>query len=470
MTGICRADRSDGTVRGSIELLLALCEKNLPQVHAVLQQDNRDIVVIVLDVQRDFIENVAIVQLCGTLCCFFISTWTAPTQLVCDRVVSTIVGCLQQYPEDWSCQMKGCQQLFDLCKCNGSSSSYTRDTMQDVVYVLQQIHYEWQDERVRDDRREWHLWTFVDKVMQNPSTYSDCVGLFGVGFLKNALVCYFSAYYGIKKFDEDDERRVDCVQFICRLLQRIVTANPAAMAAFAGQDGISALVKIVHQHIQTQVASYYMTSLGGHTLCLDLLLDVLFFQQTLMNTAGVFAKVIFDGRKVQRKFCITKLSSQHMATTIPILLIQSLSLSTKLSVLRDEERQYTIYSASIVDKTLYFLSQASNESKLVSIDMMQYMRQLHEFVSRFVTVVQRDIPAVANDVLLRVVYNYDIFILNVYSEISVDCEYEFYSLWSSKGLQAYILNARRYRHVNSTFEAEILNIVKALSDNQHMWR
>jgi len=240
-----------------------------------------------------------------------------------------------------------------------------------------------------------------------------------------------------------------------------VQDSPAAMATFVQQDGISVLVKIGHHHVKKDVTSYYSDRFDGHTVCVDFLLDVLMGQ--LEHSGELFTRSFFRGSKVQRQFSVGNLQTNSAPTTIPVLLVQSLSLCQKRGDPDLIARRYTVLSTTIVNKTLYVLSHASNVGDLVCIDMLPYMRRFLEFVASFIVGVERDVPAVASVVLPCVVDCYDKFIVNVYRVISVDSKYEFKSLCKCSGLKEYILAGRPYRPAHSELESEIDKICRALS-------
>jgi len=456
---MCQNDRARCTVAESLKLFLVLCRRDLPEVHAVLQQENRDIVLIVLDIQKSFIDCDSIVDTCGSLCDVFLGTWTAPTHLVAVCSTDIILGCMQQYPGSLSRQTVGCLQLFNMCLCNGRNIRYSPETMIGVADFVRQIQHEHPGDGVHDDQREWHLWTFIDEVMLNQHTYRDCIGLFSVAFLQNALACSFAAHGNSDEWNV--ERHVDCVQIICRLLQKIVQDDPAAIATFVQQDGISVLVKIGHHHVKKDVTLYYSDRFDGHMVCVDFLLDVLMGQ--IKQSGELFTRSFFRGSKVQRQFSVGNLQTNSAPTTIPVLLVQSLNFSQTSGDPDLIARRYTVLSTTIVNNTLYVLSHASNVGDLVCIDMLPYMRRFLEFVTSFIAGVERDVPAVASVVLTDVVDCYDKFIVNVYRAISVDCEYRFKSLCKCRGLKEYILAGRLYRPAHSELESEIDKIFRTLS-------
>ena len=95
------------------------------------------------------------------------------------------------------------------------------------------------------------------------------------------------------------------------------------------------------------------------------------------------------------------------------------------------------------------------------------MRRFFIFILRFIAGVERDVPAEASAVVQRVVHNYDNFVVNVYSAISVDCKNEYCDLWNCKSLKEYIEAGRLYRHAESTFAPVIGEITNALSAAAH---
>jgi len=452
-----RAKRTQCTVIESLKLLLTLCKQDLPQARAVLQQNNHDIMLIVFDIQKNFIVCDSIFETCSSLCDLFLDTWTSVGVNPC----GIILGCMQEIPGDLTRQTIGCKQLFQLCKCNGRTSRYTPDTIEGVVYFLQQIQYERPRDRLYNDQREWYLWIFVDEIMRNTETYRDCIHLFSVAFLQNALACNFGTYGDAHKTNLTATRHVDCVQFISSLLQRILNGCPALAAAFVRQDGTSILVKIGHHHTKNGISSLYEERFYGHNVCFDLLLDTLLDQN--VHTTGVFVKSIFGNSCVQRKFSIGNFATDDMPTTIPILLMDSLNFFDKWSYYGLKDIRYTIPSVKRIGKTLCLLSTASNEGSLVCVDMLNYIPRFFEFVLIFIAGIERDLPEAASVALTAAVANCDNFIVNIYTVSSVDCNYKNYALLICKSIDAYTKAVGQYRHSASKFKPATEKITAALS-------
>jgi len=326
------------------------------------------------------------------------------------------------------------------------------------VFFLQQIQYERSRDLLHHDKREWHLWAFVDEVMKNAETYKDCIHLFSVAFLQNALSSNFGTY-GDAHQKLTDTRYVDCVLFISSLLQRILNACPAVAAAFVRQDGTSVLVKIGHHHIKNGISSLYEDN-----VCFDLLLDTLLDQN--VHTTGVFVKSIFGNRCVQRKFSIGNFATDDMPTTIPILLMDSLNFFDKWSYYGLKDIRYTIPSVKRIGKTLCLLSTASNEGSLVCVDMLNYIPRFFEFVLIFIAGIERDLPEAASVALTAAVANCDNFIVNIYTVSSVDCNYKNDALLICKSIDAYTKAVGQYRHSASTFKPATEKITAALSATQ----
>jgi len=464
---MCRSDRTHCTVQASLKFLSTLCETDLEYTRAVLKKHNHDIMLIVFDIQKNFFEHIGVLQICDTLCGVFLFWWTVPAHSVGVNPSSIILGCMQEFPGNVNRQIIGCRQLYNLCHYNGRTSTYGPDIMEAVVYFLQQIQYERVHNRMPNDYRDWYLWTFVFEVMRNAETYSACINLFSVAFLQTALVCNFAIYADAHKLDltatprMDRVRHVDCVHYISSLLQGILKARPALVAAFVRQDAISVLVRIGHHHIQKELLYIYKGRCDGQTVCLDLLLDMLLDQH--VHGTGLFTKTIFGDRRVQRKFPVGIISTDHMCTTIPILLVTSLHFFDKSTHGGADYIRYTRVWVTWIDKTLCLLSRASNEGKLVCVDMMEYIERFFTFVLAFIAGVQRDVPEVAGVALAAAVAHCDNFIVNVYRVSSVDCSYQYYSLWMSRAMDEYIQASSLYRHSASTFKPDTEKLTAALT-------
>jgi len=95
--------------------------------------------------------------------------------------------------------------------------------------------------------------------------------------------------------------------------------------------------------------------------------------------------------------------------------------------------------------------------------MMEYIERFFTFVLAFIAGVQRDVPEVAGVALAAAVANCDNFIVNVYRVSSVDCSYQYYSLWMSRAMDEYIQASSLYRHSASTFKPDTEKLTAALT-------
>jgi len=459
-------NRSEKSALPALGLLWTMCSRYNSELCACLQKDKHDIVLIMLEVHETFNEFDSIVEKCSIISRNFIGTWTAPTPPPTHAIVDRILSCMQEYPGCLSRQNIGCQQLRDICKCNGRDSKYSSESILCVVNFIQQIQNESAGINVYD-KRVWHLWTFVDEVMRNINTYNECMHLFSVEFLQNALACNFATYESALEANsglESDRATItiDCVQFICSLLKRILTSRPMDMAAFVRQDGISGLVKIAHHHTKPVLASEYTQRFAGNIACVDLLLDILVNQDA--NAIKLFTISLLGGRKIERKFSVGVLLKNDQPTTLCKLLVQTLDLQLIRDIHKKDCRNYTHFYAERINKTLRILSLASEEGNIVCTPMQFYMRIFLAFVVRFIKGIKRDISNEASHILEATVASCDNLIINVYTVISTDCMESVYSLWNEEKLQDYKEVSIVHRCLFSTFDKTISNITEALGE------
>ena len=463
---MCRNNRTNNTVEASLKLLLTLCQNNLAQVRVVFEIDRRDIVLIVLDIQENFIDDDQIVESCSSLCDIFLVTWTAPTLPVGvvppRNVVDIILGCMQQYPGSFSRQIIGCKQLSNLAICNGRDREYTPTSMRVVANLIKQIQNERVDIDVTRDSRACNLWTFVDKVMQNADTYEACVHLFSVTFLQDALMSIFSTHFD-KAMTFGSERYVACMQIVSTLLQRILRDNPPATDMFVAQDGVSELVKIGHYHTKSHnIRGCYSQLSGGHDGCLDLLLDTLLAQGT--KTTTVLLTSNFNNSIRAREFSVGNMKYPGDHITLCGFLIQSLKFVSTSEYRALRHNEYSIHSARTIQKTLDVLSRATNEGNPICSEILHYMAKFLFFIVNFMTKVNRDMENMTDLILRAVVASYDNLLLNVYRAIPPDREHEEYDLCRCRTLEDYIIAATPYRDTNSNFKDSISEIVKKLQE------
>jgi hypothetical protein len=450
-------NRSEKCVLPALDLLTFMCVQHHLQLCATLEKDNHDIVLMMLEVLETFNKYGDVVWACSRISTFFMGTWTAPTPPPPHAIIDRILSCMQEYPGCVHRQRIGCQQLRNMCMCNGRDSKYSPETMLCVVNFIKQFQH---DRASLDmyDERVCNLWTFVNEVMRNINTYNECVHLFSVEFLQTALACNFGTYEDILE-DDRVTMTVDCVQFICSLLQRILTSRPMEMAAFVRQDGISGLVKIAHHHIKPNLASQYTQRFAGNIGCVDLLLDILENQDA--NAIKLFTISLLGGRKIERKFSTGILDKNKNPTTLCTLLVQSLDFQPY------SDYDNIDFSVARICKKIQILSFASEERNIVCNAMLPYMRRFLAFVLCFINRIQRDMSNQARRILKPLVANYDNFIINVYTAISTDCIRDIYSLWNTTELAEYKDVSYAYRDRRSTFNTTILKITKALGENSH---